>query len=43
MGQYSWLSRNPWYVASGQPDSTHTNIVYFNLRYTLPGAPPAVK
>jgi len=43
MGQYSWLSRNPWYVASGQPDSTHTNIVYFNLRFTLPGAPPAVK
>ncbi len=43
MGQYSWLSRNPWYVASGQPDKTHTNIVYFNLRYTLPGAPPPVK
>ena len=43
MGQYAWLSRNPWYVAFGLPASTHTNIVYFNVRYTLPGAAPAMK
>lgn len=43
MGQYSWLSRNPWSVTPGQPGDTHTNIVFFNLRYTLPGEPPSMK
>lgn len=42
MGQYSWLTRNPWFVAVGQPDDTHLSMLYFNFRYTLPGsAPPA--
>ena len=40
MGQYEYLSRNPWFVAVGAPKSTHDNAVYFNLRYTLPGAMP---
>jgi hypothetical protein len=43
MGQYAYLTRNPWYVAAGQPKSAHLNMVMMNLRYTLPGAPPAVK
>ena len=40
MGQYEWLSRNPWYVATGSPKGTHDNTIYFNLRYTLPGGMP---
>ena len=43
MLQYSYLFRNPWYVASGAPRSTHNNMVFLNLRYTLPGAPPSAK
>jgi hypothetical protein len=42
MGQYSWLSRNPWFVAPGQPDDTHLSMLYFNLRYTLPGSAPTM-
>ena len=40
MGQYEWLSRNPWFVAVGAPKGTHDNTIYFNLRYTLPGGMP---
>lgn len=40
MGQYEWLSRNPWYVATGAPKGTHDSTIYFNLRYTLPGGMP---
>jgi len=42
MGQYSWLGRNPWFVASGQPGDTHLNMLMFNLRYTLPGSAPTM-
>jgi hypothetical protein len=38
-GQYSWLVRHPWYVASGQPASANLNMVYLGFRYTLPGMP----
>ena len=41
MGQYEWLNRNPWFVAANAPKSAHDNTIYINLRYTLPGAPPA--
>jgi hypothetical protein len=49
MGQYSYLSRNPWFVATPGPTSganafrnAHLNMFFLNLRYTLPGsAPPA--
>ena len=34
--QYSYLTRNPWYVATGAPRNTHTNMYWINLRYTLP-------
>lgn len=40
MGQYEYLSRNPWFVAAGNPKATHDNTIYFNIRYTLPGAMP---
>ena len=43
MAQYSYFMRNPWYVASGSPKSTHMNEVFLNLRYALPGAAPAMK
>jgi hypothetical protein len=34
--QYSYIWRNPWYVAPGNPKNAKTNMVYVNLRYTLP-------
>jgi hypothetical protein len=43
MGQYSYFTRNPWYVASGAPKCTHMNEVWVNLRYALPGAAPSLK
>jgi len=43
MVQYSYLVRHPWYVAPGQPGSANLNMLFLNLRYTLPGGPPAAK
>ncbi len=43
MGQYSYLTRDPWAVATGAPKNAHQNMVYLNLRYTLPGLAPALK
>ena len=43
MGQYSYLTRDPWYVAIGAPKQAHQNQIYLNLRYTLPGSAPAIK
>jgi hypothetical protein len=42
MGQYSYLTRDPWYVASGAPSSAAANMVFFNLRYALPGSAPTM-
>ncbi len=36
MTQYSYVWRNPWFVASGSPKNAKTHMVYVNLRYTLP-------
>ncbi|MBV8807130.1 MAG: hypothetical protein JO033_00530 [Acidobacteriaceae bacterium] len=36
INQYSYLWREPWYVSPGAPKQTHTNMVYIDLRYTLP-------
>lgn len=42
--QYEYLTRDPWYVATGAPKNAHDNTLYFDVRYTLPGgAPPAEK
>ena len=43
MGQYSYLVRNPWSVAAGNPSNANLHIVFVNLRYTLPGSAPALK
>ena len=43
MGQYSYVVRNPWFVATGQPKEANINMVFLNLRYTLPGSAPAMK
>jgi hypothetical protein len=43
MTQYSYLVRNPWYIAPGSPEDAHLNMLFLNLRYTLPGAAPAMK
>ena len=43
MGQYSYLTRNPWAVPSGLPTNANLNMVFFNLRYSLPGSAPAMK
>jgi hypothetical protein len=40
MGQYSYLSRNPW--ATVNPSDAHLNMVFLNLRYTLPGSAPTL-
>jgi uncharacterized coiled-coil protein SlyX len=34
--QYSYLWRNPWYLAQGNPKNAKTNMVYVDLRYVLP-------
>ena len=43
MGQYSYLVRNPWYVPNnGSPEDAHLNMVFLDLRYTLPGSAPTI-
>lgn len=39
-GQFSWLKRNPWHADSNQDRSARLNMIYLDLRYMLPGAPP---
>ncbi len=34
--QYSYLTRNPWYVGAGAPSTTHSNMYWVDARYTLP-------
>jgi hypothetical protein len=36
INQYSYVIRDPWAVPTGAPKSAHTNMVYIDLRYTLP-------
>jgi hypothetical protein len=43
MFQYSYLQRNPWNVAAGAATDANVNMVFWNLRYLLPGAAPAMK
>ncbi|HYM13274.1 MAG TPA: hypothetical protein VEU62_21220 [Bryobacterales bacterium] len=37
--QYSYLTRDPWFVALGQPKNAHASMAFVDLRYTLPGSP----
>jgi hypothetical protein len=34
--QYSYLSRDPWFVAPGAPKNAHLSMVYAGFRYVLP-------
>jgi len=43
LGQYSYVTRNPWYVAPGQPNNANLHMVFVDLHYTLPGSAPAIK
>jgi len=54
MFQYSYLTRTPWYISRTQPcpasplqtscpSDANLHMVFFNLRYTLPGSAPAMK
>ena len=36
MTQYSYVSRTPWFVAPGAPNTAHLSMIYVNLRYDLP-------
>ena len=42
IGQYSYLTRDPWYVATGTPANANINMLFFDLRYTLPGSAPTL-
>jgi hypothetical protein len=42
MAQWAYVFRQPWYLAPNTPKAAHVNEIFMNLRYTLPGAPPAV-
>jgi hypothetical protein len=41
MTQYSYVFRHPGYVAPDQPGEANVSMIYLNLQYTLPGAPPS--
>ena len=34
--QYSYLSRNPWFLSPTSPKNAHLSMVYLDFRYTLP-------
>jgi hypothetical protein len=42
IGQYSYLTRDPWYQAAGAPTNANINMLFFDLRYTLPGSAPTM-
>ncbi|MFB9264172.1 hypothetical protein ACFFWD_13475 [Bradyrhizobium erythrophlei] len=37
LAQYSFLRREPWFVAAGAPPDAHTHLFFTELRYQLPG------
>ena len=40
MGQYEYLTRDPWAVLSGQPKAAHDNTVYFTRVMARPNGLP---
>ena len=42
IGQYSYLTRDPWYVAAGTNPNAADNMFFLDLRYTLPGSAPTL-
>ncbi|MBZ5590882.1 MAG: hypothetical protein LAP39_01500 [Acidobacteriia bacterium] len=41
--QYSYVTRDPWFVATGQPSNAHAHMIFADLRYVLPGSAPRVE
>ncbi|MBV9508031.1 MAG: hypothetical protein JO323_23820, partial [Acidobacteriia bacterium] len=39
---YAYFFRRPWYVAANNPKEAQQHAVWFDLRYTLPGAAPTI-
>jgi hypothetical protein len=37
LAQYSYLRREPWFVATGAPGEAHAHLFFSELRYQLPG------
>ena len=42
IGQYSYLQRNPWNYAPTAASNASDNMVWLDLRYTLPGSAPTL-
>jgi hypothetical protein len=42
IGQYSYLTRDPWSIATGAPKNAHASMAWIDLRYTLPGSAPTL-
>jgi hypothetical protein len=42
IGQFSYLTRDPWSVVTGQPKNAHASMAWIDLRYTLPGSAPTL-
>jgi hypothetical protein len=40
IGQLSYLTRSPWFVAPGTPATAHLFMGWLTLRYVLPGSAP---
>jgi hypothetical protein len=40
MGQYSFVQREPWFIKMDEPEHAHVNMIFLNLRWTLPGTAP---
>jgi hypothetical protein len=36
IAQYSYLTRAPWWVATGDPKNAHLSMIYLDVRYVLP-------
>ena len=34
--QYSYVTRTPWFIATGAPKNAHMSMAYIDLRYVLP-------
>ena len=41
--QYSYLIRSPWSPASSGPRNASSNMIWVDLRYTLPGQAPSIE
>jgi hypothetical protein len=41
--QYSYVSRDLWSAAAGQPGNAHSHMIFVDLRYALPGSASKVE